>query len=135
MKADPRATRFGIFQFKQISSSATARIGDPLWPTGNTTYPNGYGGTIADAAGPVEHAPNRFATAGGGNNIYFPATLYINNAASSEDAHGATRITTKSFVWQMLLIRRLQQVGHPLVQQRRSTQQRQQPQQTIILLF
>ena len=88
MKADPRATRFGIFQFKQTSSSATARITDPLWPTGNTTYPNGYGGTIADPAGPVEHAPNRFATAGGGNNIYFPATLCINNAASTSTRTG-----------------------------------------------
>jgi len=83
MKADPRATRFGIFQFKQTQSSTTARITDPLWPLGNANYANGYGGSIADSAGPVEHAPRRFSTAGGGNNIYFPATLCINNAASS----------------------------------------------------
>jgi hypothetical protein len=83
MKSDPRATRFGIFQFKLTTSSATARIADPLWPTSNGTYPNGYGGPIADPAGPVEHAPLRFSTSGGGNGIYFPATLCVNNAAST----------------------------------------------------
>jgi hypothetical protein len=83
MKADPRATRFGIFQFKQTLSSTTARINDSLWPTGNANYPNGYGGSIADPAGPVEHAPKQFSTSGGGNGIYFPATFCINNAAST----------------------------------------------------
>src|SRR5438132_6392747 len=57
MKSDPRATRFGIFQFKLTTSSSTARITDTLWPTNNSNYPNGYGGTIVDPAGPVEHAP------------------------------------------------------------------------------
>jgi hypothetical protein len=85
MKADPRATRFGIFQFKQTVSSSTARITDPLWPAGNTNYPNGYGGTIADPAGPVKHAPLRFSTPGGGNGIYFPATLCVNNTASTSN--------------------------------------------------
>jgi hypothetical protein len=83
MKSDPRATRFGIFQFKLTTSSTTARITDPLWPTNNSNYPNGYGGTIADPAGSVEHAPRRFSTSGGGNGIYFPATLCVNNAAST----------------------------------------------------
>jgi hypothetical protein len=88
MKADPRATRFGIFQFKQTVSSTTARLTDPLWPTGNTSYPNGYGGSIADPAGPVEHAPIKFSTSGGGNGFYFPATLCINNAASTTTRTG-----------------------------------------------
>ncbi len=83
IKSDPRATRFGILQFKQIVSSSTARITDPLWPAGNTNYPNGWGGSIADPNGPVEHAPLRFSTSGGGNGIYFPATLCVNNAAST----------------------------------------------------
>src|SRR5207247_3403441 len=88
MKADPRATRFGIFQFKQTVSSTTARINDPLWPTGNANYPNGYGGSIADPAGPVEHAPIRFSSTGGGNGIYFPATLCMSNAASTTSRTG-----------------------------------------------
>ncbi len=89
MKADPRATRFGIFQFRAGSSWTTTRVTDPLWPTGNSIVPNGYGGTITDPAPPspttgiVEHAPLRFSTSGGGNGIYFPATLCINNAAST----------------------------------------------------
>ena len=87
MKADPRATRFGIFQFKQTLSSSTARITDPLWPSSNSNYPNGYGGTIADPAGPVEHAPCRFGGCPGGTPTptpaptpqpYFPATFAIN---------------------------------------------------------
>ena len=92
MKADPRATRFGIFQFKQTLTSSTARIVDPLWPAGNLNYPNGYGGPIADPAGPVEHAPLRFVGL-----PYFPATLCINSAASTStrtaytDADGIIR--------------------------------------------
>jgi hypothetical protein len=86
MKSDPRATRFGIFQFRPPSSWTTTRITDPLWPTGNSTLPNGYGGNIADPPDnthPVEHAPIRFSISGGGNGIYFPATLCINNAPST----------------------------------------------------
>jgi hypothetical protein len=82
MKADPRATRFGVFQFKQTLSSSSARITDPLWPTGNTSYPSGYGGVIADSTGPVEHAPVRFSAFGGGNGVYLPATFCTNNAAN-----------------------------------------------------
>jgi hypothetical protein len=90
MKPDPRATRFGIFQFKQTLSSTTARISDPLWPTGSANYPNGYGGSIADPAGPVEHAPIRFLSppSGTGNGIYFPATLCMSNAASTSSRTG-----------------------------------------------
>jgi hypothetical protein len=105
MKADPRATRFGIFQFKQTVSSSTARITDSLWPTGNANYPNGYGGSIADPAGPVEHAPKRFLSppSGSGNGIYFPATFCINNAASTsrtsyaDDGDGVIRPADVTF--------------------------------------
>ena len=80
MKADPRATRFGIFQFKPPTTWTTTRITDSLWPTqaGNSALASGYGGAIADPAGPVEHAPLRFV-----GSPYFPATLCINNGAST----------------------------------------------------
>ena len=79
MKADPRATRFGIFQMDS-NLTTTARITQSLWPTGDANAPNGYGGAVGTA---VEHAPLRFA----GNN-YFPATLSINNAASTSTRTG-----------------------------------------------
>jgi Tfp pilus assembly protein PilX len=82
MKADPRSTRFGIFQIDPPNGTTT-RITDSLWPSNSATWPQGYGGTIADPGGPVEHAPRRFSTSGGGNQIYFPATLCINNSAST----------------------------------------------------
>jgi hypothetical protein len=88
MKADPRATRFGIFQFRQSLSNTTPRLKDALWLVGSSNYPNGYGGTIADPGGPVQHAPRRFSTSGGGNQIYFPATLCINNAGSTATRTG-----------------------------------------------
>jgi hypothetical protein len=88
MKADPRATRFGIFQFNQTLSNTTPRIRDTLWPAGSSNYPSGYGGTIADPAGPVQHAPIRFSSSGGGNQIYFPATLCLNNAVSTATRTG-----------------------------------------------
>jgi hypothetical protein len=83
MKADPRATRFGIFQFKQTLSSATPRLWDVLWPAGNANYANGYGGAIADPTGPLEHAPLRFV-----GFPYFPATLCINGGASTSTRTG-----------------------------------------------
>ena len=88
MKSDPRATRFGIFQFnRKASSSTNARIIDSLWPTGLSAFPNGYGGSIADPPGPsnepVQHAPRQFSSSGGGNGLYFPATFCINSAAST----------------------------------------------------
>jgi len=84
MKADPRATRFGIFQVDVNLDTTAARILQPLWPTNlPTTIPNGYGGDIADPGGPVEHAPLRFA-----GNPYFPATLCINAGASTSTRTG-----------------------------------------------
>jgi hypothetical protein len=85
MKADPRATRFGVFQFKPPTLWTTTRITDPFWPTqtGNSALASGYGGAIADPAGPVEHAPLRFVGAN-----YFPATLCINNGASTSTRTG-----------------------------------------------
>jgi hypothetical protein len=85
MKADPRATRFGIFQFKPPTTWTTTRITDPFWPTqtGNSALASGYGGAIADPTGPVEHAPLRFV----GSN-YFPATLCINNGAGTSTRTG-----------------------------------------------
>jgi PKD repeat protein len=83
MKADPRATRFGIFQM-DTNPTGNSRIIDSLWPLNSSTFlPNGYGGAVLDPGGPVEHAPLRFA----GNN-YFPATLCINNAASTSTRTG-----------------------------------------------
>src|SRR5206468_3788372 len=57
MKADPRSTRFGIFQMDLNLDSANGRILQPLWPTNRPAVPNGYGGSIVDPGGPVEHAP------------------------------------------------------------------------------
>jgi hypothetical protein len=83
MKADPRATRFGIFQMK-TNPTTNARITESLWPSGSLTVPNGYGGAIADPGGPVEHAPLRFAPPPPAiPQPYFPATFCINNAAST----------------------------------------------------
>jgi Tfp pilus assembly protein PilX len=82
LKADPRATRFGIFQM-DTNPATTARITDPLWPTSSVALPNGYGGNVADPGGPVEHAPLRFSGL-----PYFPATLCINGAASTSTRTG-----------------------------------------------
>jgi hypothetical protein len=83
MKADPRSTRFGIFQM-DTNPTGNTRIIDSVWPIGPTTLPNGYGGTVSTTfPAPVEHAPQRFA----GTN-YFPATLCINNAASTSTRTG-----------------------------------------------
>jgi hypothetical protein len=79
MKADPRSTRFGIFQIDPPNGTTT-RITDSLWPA---TWPQGYGGNIADPGGPVEHAPLRFV-----GSPYYPATLCINNAASTSTRTG-----------------------------------------------
>jgi Putative Ig domain len=80
MKADPRATRFGIFQIDN-NPTANSRIIDSVWPLNSSTFlPNGYGGAVGTI---VEHVPLRFA----GTN-YFPATLCINNAASTSTRTG-----------------------------------------------
>jgi hypothetical protein len=82
MKADPRSTRFGIFQI-DTNLTTTPRITQPLWPRGDVNAPNGYGGNIADPGGPVEHAPIRFSGL-----PYFPSTLCINSAASTSTRTG-----------------------------------------------
>ena len=75
MKADPRATRFGIFQM-DTNPTGNSRIIDSVWPLNSSTaLPNGYGGAVGTV---VEHVPLRFA----GSN-YFPATFSINNGQSN----------------------------------------------------
>jgi Putative Ig domain len=73
MKSDPRSTRFGIFQM-DTNPTGNSRIIDSLWPSNSSVLRNGYGGNVADPGGPVEHAPNRFASA-----AYYPATFCINS--------------------------------------------------------
>jgi len=80
MKADPRSTRFGIFQM-DTNPTTNSRIVSSLWPSASGTVPNGFGGTVATTwPGPVEHAPNRFSGA-----AYYPATLAINGPADARD--------------------------------------------------
>jgi hypothetical protein len=75
MKADPRATRFGIFQMDGVLTTTNSRIMLPLWPSGYSTVQNGFGGTVGTSfPGPVEHAPNRFPA----GTAYYPATFSIN---------------------------------------------------------
>ena len=79
MKADPRATRFGIFQ-TDTNPTTSSRIVLPLWPSASGTVPNGYGGTVGTTfPQPVEHAPNRFSS------TYYPATLAINGPVDPRD--------------------------------------------------
>ena len=83
MKADPRSTRFGIFQM-DTNPTGNSRIINSIWPSGSAALANGYGGNVSTTfPAPVEHAPQRFA----GTN-YFPATLCINNAASTSTRTG-----------------------------------------------
>src|SRR5438874_1544430 len=92
MKADPRATRFGIFQMDTVLTATKSRIVLPLWPSRTdyptvTTVPNGFGGTVGTTfPGPVEHAPNRFSGA-----AYYPATFCINS--STTDARDTATTT------------------------------------------
>jgi hypothetical protein len=86
MKADPRATRFGIFQMNLNPSSTVGRITDWFWPTNVSALPNGYGGVIADGSppspgSPVAHAPLRFSGVTGAS--YYPATFCINDGQSN----------------------------------------------------
>jgi hypothetical protein len=57
MKADPRSTRFGIFQMDTNLDPTVSRIQLSLWPTGDGNVPNGFGGTLGTD---VEHVPLRF---------------------------------------------------------------------------
>jgi hypothetical protein len=86
MKADPRATRFGIFQM-DTNPTGNSRIIESLWPLNSSTLlPNGYGGAVGPSfPGPVEHAPNRFSGA-----AYYPATLCINDGQASSIRNTAT---------------------------------------------
>ena len=73
MKADPRATRFGIFQ---MDTNPTTQLEDSLIALAERQMghvPNGFGGTVGTD---VEHVPNRFSTA-----AYYPATFAINGPA------------------------------------------------------
>jgi hypothetical protein len=77
VKADPRSTRFGIFQM-DTNPTTNSRIVLSPWPSANSTVPNGFGGTVAMSfPGPVEHAPNRFSAS-----IYYPATFSINSSTT-----------------------------------------------------
>jgi len=81
MKADPRATRFGIFQMDTNPSTTVSRILLSPWPTADASVPNGFGGTVGTTfPGPVEHAPARFSGA-----AYYPATFAINGPSDARD--------------------------------------------------
>ncbi len=77
MKADPRATRFGIFQMDTALTIAGSRITLSPWPNNDPNVKNGFGGTLGTD---VEHIPNRFSSA-----VYFPATFAINGPVDARD--------------------------------------------------
>jgi hypothetical protein len=81
MKADPRASRFGILQMDGFLTTNTSRILSPLWPSADPAVPNGFGGTVASTwPGPVEHSPNRWPV---GTTNFYPATFSVNGATDS----------------------------------------------------
>jgi hypothetical protein len=85
MKADPRASRFGIFQM-DTNPTTNSRIMLSLWPSASSTAPNGFGGTVRTSfPGPVEHAPNRFSSV-----AYYPATFAINGPPDSPRDNATT---------------------------------------------
>jgi len=77
MKADPRASRFGIFQMDTSLTNAGSRITLSSWPNNDTNVKNGFGGTLGTD---VEHIPNRFSSA-----AYYPATFAINGPVDARD--------------------------------------------------
>lgn len=83
MKADPRATRFGIFE---LTTASTSRITQSLWPSGQTS---GYGGLISpsNASGVVAHVPVRFDSS---TLPYYPATFCRNTESSSSTSTSYT---------------------------------------------
>ena len=88
MKADPRATRFGIFQM-DTNPTTNSRIVLSLWPSNDSNAHNGFGGTVGTSfPGPVEHSPNRFSA----GTTYYPATFAINGPVDAR--HDATTIYT-----------------------------------------
>ena len=81
MKADPRSTRFGIFQIDPNLDTTVSRIKLSPWPSADANVQNGFGGTVATSfPGPVEHAPTRFS------GTYYPATFSINGPPDSRDS-------------------------------------------------
>ncbi|MBA3570799.1 MAG: putative Ig domain-containing protein [Pyrinomonadaceae bacterium] len=76
MKADPRSTRFGIFQI-DTNPTTSSRIMLPLWPSASPSVPNGFGGVLGTD---VEHVPLRFS-----GSAYYPGTLSINGPSDSRD--------------------------------------------------
>jgi len=81
IKADPRATRFGVFQMDPALTTPASRILLSPWPTNDANVANGFGGAVATSfPGPVEHAPNRFSGAN-----YYPATFSVNGPQDSRD--------------------------------------------------
>ena len=81
IKADPRATRFGIFQMDSALTTAGSRITLSPWPNNDANVQNGFGGAIGTTfPGPVQHAPLRF-----NGNPYYPATFAINGPADARD--------------------------------------------------
>jgi Putative Ig domain len=86
IKADPRATRFGVFQMDTALTNAASRILLSPWPSNDANVANGFGGAVTTSfPGPVEHAPNRFSNA-----AYYPATFAINGLTDARDTATTT---------------------------------------------
>jgi hypothetical protein len=86
MKADPRATRFGVYQMDAALTTANSRILLSPWPSNDANVANGFGGTVGTTfPGPVEHAPTRFSGA-----AYYPATFAINGPVDARDTATTT---------------------------------------------
>jgi hypothetical protein len=82
IKADPRATRFGVFQMDTALTTANSRILLSPWPSNDANVANGFGGNVGTSfPGPVEHAPNRIPT----GTAYYPATFSINGPVDARD--------------------------------------------------
>jgi hypothetical protein len=91
MKADPRATRFGVFQMDTALTTANSRILLSPWPSNDANAANGFGGTVGTSfPGPVEHAPSRFPA----GTAYYPATFSINPTNGLPDPPRDTAVTS-----------------------------------------
>src|SRR4029077_4727131 len=87
IKADPRATRFGVFQMDTPLTTANSRILLSPWPSNDVNVANGFGGNVGTSfpGFAVEHAPSRF-----GGAAYYPATFAINGSADARDSATTT---------------------------------------------